>query len=81
MEIVTLDAGEAAPSDSDCISIDRGSDGRFSLTGSVLSGDESVAMVGGDTYDTHEQAESEGLAWASENGVSVLYVASSCGGD
>lgn len=76
MEIVNLDVGKAAPSDSDCISIDRRADGRYSLTGSVLSGDESIAMVGGDPYDTHEQAESEGLAWASENGVALLYVAS-----
>lgn len=77
MKIMTLKPGEAAPADSDCISVDRRADGKYTLTGSVLSGEQSVAMVGGPEYDTPDQAREEGIAWAAENGVATLYVATS----
>ena len=75
MDIVRLKPGTPAPIDSDCISIDRTPSGRFVLTGSALAGSQSVSMVGGPDYNTSEEAEAEGLAWAAENGVAELYVA------
>jgi hypothetical protein len=73
MEIITLPPGVAAPQPSDCISIDRLPDGGFNLTGSLLQGDDSIALVG-TRYDSFEAAEAEGLAWAEGCGVATLYV-------
>jgi hypothetical protein len=84
MEIVKLPEGEAAPRESDCISIVKGPDGRFLLNASALSGcsgddegeeeDESVAVIGGDSYATYEEAEAAGLAWASECCAEFVYI-------
>ena len=85
MDIKKLPAGEPAPSDSDCIRIQELDDGRFRLAGSVLfrcgDGDaaESVSMFGGDPYDTYDDAEAAGLAWASEHCAEVLHVCRSAG--
>ncbi|TVV70700.1 hypothetical protein [Sphingomonas solaris] len=79
MDIIRLDPGVSAPLDSDCISIEQNPDGRFFLTGAALRGDESVAMVGGPTYDSYEAAEAEGLAWAESNEVATLHIASDRG--
>ena len=74
MDIIRLKPGTPAPIDADSISIDRTPFGRFTLTGSALSGSQSVAMVDGPDYSTSEEAEAEGLAWAEQNGVAELYV-------
>ena len=75
MKIVKLPQSERAPEDSDSISLNRLPDGRCALSGSVLDGEEAVAMIGGDTYDSMEEAEAAGLAWAGGHHVQILYVA------
>ncbi|WP_267397154.1 MULTISPECIES: hypothetical protein [unclassified Sphingomonas] len=80
MEILKLPEGERAPDEVDCISIERQDDGRYELQGSALincgDGDEveSVSLVQMTTYDTYEEAEAVGLAWAAEQCVEQLYV-------
>ena len=86
MEIVKLPPGESAPLESDCISIDELEDGRFLLNASALAGcgtadpetdgddDESVCVIGGDTYGSYAEAEAAGLAWAAERCVTFLYI-------
>ena len=80
MEIIKLPPGERAPQESDCVSIERLSDGRFGLNGSALQlcGDgqeaESVAMIGGEPYDSYDEAEAAGLAWIAEYCVKEVFV-------
>ena len=74
MEIVKLPVGESAPKDSDCISVDEQSDGSFAYTGSLLAGDESVAIVTPIRCDTREAAEEQGMVWAAGCNVERLYV-------
>ena len=75
MELVRLAVGEQAPIDADCISIDPRPGGKVNLTGSILVGEESMALIGDELYDTAEQAEAAGTAWAADNRVQRLYVA------
>lgn len=85
MDIVKLPTGERASDESDCIRIQELVAGTFALTGSVLlaCGDgeaaESVSLIGGELYRSYEEAESAGLAWASEHCVTTLYVSRSDG--
>jgi hypothetical protein len=80
VDILKLPAGERAADDVDCISIERQDDGRYELQGSALincgDGDEveSVSLVQMPTYDTYEEAEEVGLAWAAEQCVERLYI-------
>ena len=80
MEITRLPLGEVAPSDADCIRIEEEPDGHFKMTGSALCNGEddgeSVSVVDGPTYETAEQAEEAGLAWANDVGAEHLYVSS-----
>ena len=83
MEITVLPPGELAPPNADCVHIERGADSRFKLNCSALrasedSGEaESVALIGGESYDSDEAAEAAGLAWAEGEGVRSLYVSRS----
>jgi hypothetical protein len=85
MDIVNLPKGMGASYESDCISIQMLPGGRYSLNGSVLAhcGDmetiESVALIGGDLYESYEAAESAGLAWADDLRAETLYVSRSAG--
>lgn len=85
MDIVKMPVGEAAPVDGDCIRIQELEGGRFRLNGSVLfsCGDvdsgESVSLVGGELYATYDEAESAGLAWASDHCADTLHVSRSNG--
>ncbi len=86
MEIVKLEEGAEAPPESDCIKIIALPDGRFRLVTSALfegdsDGDESVAVIGGDTYATFDAAEAAGLTWADEQGVEMVYVERASGSD
>lgn len=87
MDIVKLPVGEEAPKDSDCISIAQLDDGRYRLEGSALincgDGDEaeSIAMVDGGTYDSIDDAEAAGMAWAELQCVEQLYVSTTGIGD
>lgn len=80
MEIIKLPEGERAPVDTDCISIIRRSDGRHDLNGSALlrcgDGDEveSVALIGGDPYESYDAAEAAGLAWAADHCVGKVFI-------
>lgn len=74
MDIVRLPTGETAPIDSDCISIDEQPDGRLTVTGSILSHEESVAIVTPILCATREAAEEQGMSWAAECDVPRLYV-------
>jgi hypothetical protein len=81
MDIIKLPAGERAPTDSDCISIEAREDGRFTLNCSALANcddpdeTESIAVIGGDPYDSYDAAEAAGLAWAADRCVEQIYVA------
>ena len=89
MEIVKLPAGERAPAESDCISIQEDANGRFLLNASALvtctteaDGEEegdSAAVIGGTPYETYDEAEAAGLAWAADQCVEQVYVARSAG--
>ncbi len=80
MHITRLPAGETAPAEADCISIERRPDGRFSLNATALMacGDtdeaESVSMIGSEPYDHYDDAEAAGLAWAAEHCAGEVYV-------
>ena len=80
MDIVRLPEGEQAPKDSDCISLAQLPDGKVQLEASALVNcgdsevDESIALVGGTSYASMEDAEAAGVAWADSHGVEELYV-------
>ena len=80
MDIVKLPAGEPAPEDSDCISLQPLADGKVRLEASALAScgdtevDESIALLDGGAYDSMEKAEAAGLAWANSHGVERVYV-------
>ncbi|WP_174292011.1 hypothetical protein [Sphingomonas bacterium] len=74
MEIVKLPVGEPAPKDSDCIGIEEQADGRFTYTGSLLAGEESIAIVDPVLCPTREAAEEQGTSWAAGCDVQRLYV-------
>ena len=74
MEIVKLPVGQAAPADSDCISIEEQADGSFGLMGSLLSDEGSVAIVTPIICATREEAEEQGTSWAAGCDVATLYV-------
>ena len=84
MEIIKLPPGEEADEDTDCIKIQRTSEGRYSLISSALvecddyedQGD-SEAVISSESYDTYEEAEAAGLAWASGLCVERIYVETS----
>ena len=79
MEIIKLRPGEQAPRDSDCARIML-KDGRYYLNASALIGcdgadeAESIALIGGDPYDSYDEAEAAALAWADAQCVQRLYV-------
>ena len=73
MEVIKLPFGERAPLDSDCISIEHLPDGRFRVSGTLLTGEESTALVG-IVCDTAAQAEDQGLAWADGCSVPKVYL-------
>ena len=79
MEIVRLPIGEQASVDADCIRIEEQASGTYRLTASALCAasdeGESVSIVGdGLEFETVEQAEATGVAWAAEVGVEQLFV-------
>ena len=80
MEIVKLPRGETAPEDSDCVSIMAMPDGKYALNCSALQncdvGDdsESSAVIGGAPYDSYDEAEAAGLAWANEMCTEMVYI-------
>lgn len=79
MDIKRLPEGEIAPSKGDCIRITKLDDGRFALATSALAqsgdGEElSEAILSGDAYESCEEAEAAGLAWARVRGVATVYI-------
>ena len=78
MEIIRLPVGEQASLDADCIRIEEEPSGTYRLTASALckSEDEgeSVSIIGAPLFETAEQAEAAGLAWAETVGVARLFV-------
>lgn len=78
MEIIRLPVGEQAPVDVDCIRVEEVSESTYKLTGTALcvgSDDgDSVSIVDGPVFDTIEQAEAAGMAWATDVGVERLFV-------
>ncbi len=74
MKIVRYELGEQASRDVDCIKVERLADGRWSLCGSALVGEESVSFVGSEPYASCQAAEDAGLAWAAEKGVQEVHL-------
>jgi hypothetical protein len=74
MKIVRYELGEQAPHDVDCMKVERRPDGRWSLVGSALVGDESVMFAAAEPYDSAEEAEAAGVAWAEGHGVAELHL-------
>ena len=85
MEIVKLPVGQSASAETDCIRIQELAGGGYDLTGSLLfnCGDvepaESVSLIGSEPYESYEDAEAAGLAWANEHCVPVVHVSRSDG--
>ncbi len=85
MQIIKLPPGEQADEATDCIKIGRMADGRYSLITSALvecdNDDEdqgdSEAVISSDTYNTYDEAEAAGLAWASGLCVETIHVETS----
>jgi hypothetical protein len=83
MDIIKLPAGERARDDVDCVHIAKTDAGKYLINCSALlacgDGDEveSVALIGSDPYDSYEDAEAAGLAWAADQCVEQLYVTTS----
>ena len=73
MKIERLPHGQPAPVEADCLAIDTLAGGRVNLTGTLLEGDESLALTGM-TFDNRAQAEEQGLAWAQSHGVELIYI-------
>jgi hypothetical protein len=78
MEIVRLPLGEQASVDADCIRIEEQPGATYKLTASALcvgaDEGESASIVGGPTFNSFEQAEAAGIAWAASVGVERLFV-------
>ena len=78
MEIVRLPVGKQASVDADCIRIEEQPGATFKLTASAMcvgAGEgESVSIVGAPIFQTVEQAEATGVAWAEDVGVERLFV-------
>lgn len=78
MEIVRLPLGKQASVDADCIRIEEQPGATYNLTASAMcvgDGDgESVSIVDGMAFETSEQAEAVGVAWAANVGVKRLFV-------
>lgn len=78
MEIVRLPVGKQAPVDTDCIRVEELSAGSYKLTASALcieaEEDDSVSLVGTQPFESAEEAEAVGLAWATSIGVDRLFV-------
>lgn len=78
MEIVRLPLGKQASVDADCIRIEEQPGATYKLTASAMcvgDGDgESVSIVDGMAFETSEQAEAVGVAWAANVGVERLFV-------
>lgn len=77
IQFVKLPLGVLAAKAVDCISITRISEGKYDLTGSALTtgeaGEDDSVSIEGEPYDSYEEAESAGLAWAAGLGVTLLY--------
>ena len=82
MNIVRLPEGELAPPEADCITIERREDGKFMLNGTALMAcggtdeAESISMIGSQPYDSYDDAEAAGLAWAADHCAGEVYVSS-----
>lgn len=79
MDVIKLRVGKQAAIDADCIRIEEQPSGTYRLTASALCAatdeGESVSIVGdGLEFETVEQAEATGVAWAAEVGVEQLFV-------
>lgn len=80
MEIIRLPVGEQAPVDVDCIRVEELPDLTYKLTGTALctvsvdDDADSVSIVDGPVFETIEQAEAAGMAWATHVGVERLFV-------
>jgi hypothetical protein len=78
MEIVRLPVGKQASVDADCIRVEELPGSTFKLTASALcveSDDgDSVSIVDGPDFETIEQAEAVGIAWATDVGVERLFI-------
>ena len=82
MEIIKLPAGQLAPEESDCVRVIHMPEGDFALNCNALQscGDadsmESVSLIGGEHYQSYDDAESAGLAWANEHCAAEVYLCS-----
>jgi hypothetical protein len=78
MEIVRLPLGKQASVEDDCIRLEQQPDARWRLTATALCRQEdeaeSASIVGGALFDTAEQAEQAGVAWAEDVGVERLAI-------
>jgi hypothetical protein len=78
MEVVKLPLGKQASVDADCIRIEEQTAGTYKLTASAMctgaNEGDSVSIVDGLVFETFEEAESTGLAWAADVGVERLFV-------
>lgn len=75
MQIKRLDPGTPAPPNGDCVNVDQLADGTFGLWANALCGDEMVSLISTKrAYDTREEAEEQGLAWADAQGAELVYL-------
>jgi hypothetical protein len=65
---------ERAPDTLDRVCIDRLADGRLSWTGSVDVGGEAVSGASRFNFATVQEAETDAIAWAREQGATQLQI-------
>lgn len=78
MDIVRLPIGQQAEVDVDCIRIEEQPGATYKLTASALCTEaedpDSVSIVGNASFNTVADAETAGIAWATDVGVERLFV-------
>lgn len=72
IKIVTLDAGQRAPDDSDWIRIERVADDKFNVSGFVRS--ENSHIISDGRCVSFDEAKLVGAFWAEHRGSKLIYV-------
>jgi hypothetical protein len=73
VQIIYMKMGMPAPSQADCVLVERLPGGKFTARGSVTSSHR-VAFFNPSSFDSLDEAFASSKSWAEENKVTVIYV-------
>lgn len=74
MEIIDLELGQRASDENDRIVLTALPNGKFSYVGSAQLDNGVVFSTPGEMFDSLDGARQEGILWAEEKGVALLYI-------